>query len=129
MSSAVRILSRCDVKRVLAKQVVPSIGSILSPVVIIDVREPEEVQALGKIPTAVNVPMNEVPALLALPPTQMAEKLLSTTDENEIDEFEPDDAHFVFYCKSGVRSAGVRAIAVLFFTHARELKLFDVFGC
>ena len=57
------------------------------PVVLLDVREPEEV-ALVRLPGAVHIPMNEIPGRL-----------------HELDP----DADIVVYCHHGIRSASVVA--------------------
>jgi len=60
------------------------------PVVLLDVREPEEV-ALARLPGSVHIPMGEIPGRL-----------------HELDP----DAQIVVYCHHGIRSANVAAYLV-----------------
>ncbi|KAI8324564.1 hypothetical protein GQ54DRAFT_239843, partial [Martensiomyces pterosporus] len=62
---------------------------------LIDVREPHEV-AEGRVPTATNIPLGEVAAAFALPPSEFKAKygIDKPTAKEET----------IFYCRSGVRS-------------------------
>ncbi|KAJ2778611.1 hypothetical protein H4R18_004490 [Coemansia javaensis] len=62
---------------------------------LIDVREPHEV-AEGRVPTAVNIPLGEVPAAFAMPPDAFAAKYGAARPG-------PQD-ETIFYCRSGKRS-------------------------
>ncbi|OQV13182.1 hypothetical protein BV898_12610 [Hypsibius exemplaris] len=63
---------------------------------VVDVREPHEVQADGRIPMTVNIPLDQVKEAFSLAPSQLNARygldLKSRTDE------------VVFHCRSGVRS-------------------------
>jgi rhodanese-related sulfurtransferase len=67
-----------------------------SRLVLIDVREPAELEATGRIPTAHNLPISSLPDGLFLPPDEFRDKF----------GFEKPQAgsEVVFYCKSGIRS-------------------------
>ncbi|KAJ8936896.1 hypothetical protein NQ318_010923 [Aromia moschata] len=64
---------------------------------LIDVREPSELQENGSIPGAINIPLNEVePALVKLTPVEFQEKY---------GRDKPDkDFNIIFSCRSGRRS-------------------------
>ncbi|GMM33696.1 thiosulfate sulfurtransferase [Saccharomycopsis crataegensis] len=74
--------------------------------VLIDVREPAELQQQGFIPTAINIPFKSAPGALNLPE----------------DEFEDvfrfgkpaKDKEVIFYCHSGVRSSAAEELAGTF---------------
>ncbi|KAF4984396.1 hypothetical protein FZEAL_419 [Fusarium zealandicum] len=72
-------------------------------IVIIDVREPKELMLLGKIPSAINIPITSAVQSFHLEPQ----------DFEEMYGFkQPDkDAELVFYCKSGVRARGAAQLA------------------
>ena len=71
--------------------------------IIIDVREPSEVKATGRIPGAQNVPITSSPDALFLPAEDFEDRFgfpkPSATDE------------VVFYCKAGVRSRTAAGLA------------------
>lgn len=97
-AAVVKVMSRENLKRVIAGE-----AKEFLPAVIIDVREPDEV-AMGMIPTAVSLPLQTVPGILSLDPENLAQALQIDSGE----DFEPDDTHFIFYCRSGARSGAVR---------------------
>jgi rhodanese-related sulfurtransferase len=70
---------------------------------VLDVREPGEVQKTGRIPGAINIPVTTAPDSYHIP------------DEEFNDRFGFDrpskDAEVVFYCKAGVRSRAAAALA------------------
>ena len=102
---------------------IPSLQSGRS--VLIDVREPNET-VLGMVPGAAHVPLDSVPFILRLPPRDMARHVITAPPiaagesmeagltpadlvKKMTTEFDDeDDPHFIFYCRSGVRSAAVR---------------------
>ncbi|KAJ5278901.1 hypothetical protein N7478_004273 [Penicillium angulare] len=77
-----------------------------NPVILIDVREPAELNGTGIIPSAINIPLASQPDALYL----------------EADEFETrfgfpkpvieKDQQIVFYCKAGVRAEAAAQLAV-----------------
>ncbi|KAJ1890204.1 hypothetical protein LPJ71_007994 [Coemansia sp. S17] len=75
------------------RQIIHGVSS--SPYRLIDVREPHEV-AGGKVPTATNIPLGEVAAAFALPPSEFKAKY-------GIDRPTPSE-ETIFYCRSGKRS-------------------------
>ena len=76
----------------------PSPGRIL-----IDVREPSEIESTGNIPGAKNMPMNSAPDGLFLPAEEFEEKFGWSKPKS--------DAELVFYCKAGVRSRAAAGMA------------------
>lgn len=64
---------------------------------LIDVREPEELLDLGRIPSSINIPLGTV-----------ADALQMSPEDFEIQYGEPkpklDDSNIVFHCRSGKRS-------------------------
>lgn len=70
--------------------------------VIIDVREPSEF-AEGYIPGAINIPVKSQPEALLLPEDEFEDRFGFPKPELE--------AHTVFYCRAGVRSAAAAKIA------------------
>ncbi|XP_046962955.1 thiosulfate sulfurtransferase/rhodanese-like domain-containing protein 3 [Vanessa cardui] len=66
--------------------------------VIIDVRSPEEVKSTGKIPSSINIPLNNV-----------QDALISMSDEEFKKQFQrpkPSSSdELIFYCQSGRRSS------------------------
>ena len=83
---------------------IQSLSTTPSPTrILIDVREPNELQATGKIPTAQNLPI-----------TSAADGFFLPADEFE-DRFgfeKPgEDTEVVFYCKAGVRSRAAARLA------------------
>jgi rhodanese-related sulfurtransferase len=70
---------------ILAHTSSPSVHPIR---ILIDVREPAELQATGYIPTAINIPITSSPDAFFLPETEL-----------------------VFYCKAGVRSRAAARMA------------------
>ncbi|PHH84059.1 hypothetical protein CDD83_2559 [Cordyceps sp. RAO-2017] len=97
-----RIWNFEDVKTQLESSKRPG-ASRKSGVVIIDVREPPEMLATGKIPGSVSMPM-----------TSLAEGLRAPDHEFEHRygfERPPRDAHLLFYCRAGVRARSAAALA------------------
>ena len=71
--------------------------------ILIDVREPAELQATGYIPTAINVPIKSSPDAFFLPETEFEDRFGFPRPG--------PDAEVVFYCKSGVRSRAAARMA------------------
>lgn len=71
--------------------------------IIVDVREPGEVQSTGKIPGSRNVPVSSAPDAFFLPAEEFEERY----------GFEKPgkDAEAIFYCKAGVRSRAAARLA------------------
>ena len=65
-----------------------------SAVLLVDVREPLEVQAYGSIPTSINIPMGNAEKELSLAPDAFKEKYGKTISK---------DKKIIFYCRSGTR--------------------------
>ncbi|MCJ1308310.1 hypothetical protein MMC25_001963 [Agyrium rufum] len=82
------------------------------PSIIIDVREPHELQKTGRIPTAENVPISSSPEAFFLPEDEFEERFGFQMPPKQPSEGETDEQFggVVFYCKAGVRS---RAAAVM----------------
>lgn len=70
---------------------------------IIDVREPGEVRATGRIPGAVNIPITTAPDAFHVGADEFADRFDFTRP--------PPDSPVVFYCKAGVRSRAAAALA------------------
>ncbi|KAF4125282.1 RHOD protein [Geosmithia morbida] len=72
-------------------------------VIFVDVREPHELQETGRIPGAINIPIDS------------AMKSFHISDEEFLNTFgydrPPRDAHLLFYCKAGVRAKTALALA------------------
>ncbi|KAL1835909.1 hypothetical protein VTJ49DRAFT_5900 [Mycothermus thermophilus] len=72
-------------------------------VVLVDVREPHELQETGKIPGAINIPVTSAPDSFHI------------TDAEFEDRFgrprPPRDAEVVFYCRAGVRCRAAAGLA------------------
>ncbi|KAM6900468.1 thiosulfate:glutathione sulfurtransferase [Xenentodon cancila] len=80
-----------------------------------DVRTPDEYQA-GRIPEAVNIPLDTLEESLKLPPDHFEEKFQTKTPGK-------NDDNIVFHCKSGNRSGKALSIAYqLGFYRARHYK-------
>jgi rhodanese-related sulfurtransferase len=71
--------------------------------ILIDVREPAELQATGYIPTAINIPITSSPDAFFLPETEFEDRF-------GIPRPGPD-TEVVFYCKAGVRSRAAARMA------------------
>ncbi|XP_022117891.2 thiosulfate sulfurtransferase/rhodanese-like domain-containing protein 3 isoform X1 [Pieris rapae] len=65
--------------------------------VIIDVRNPDEIESTGKIPSSLNIPLNTVSDTLASMPDDEFLKQYQRPKPSASDEL-------IFYCKSGRRS-------------------------
>jgi rhodanese-related sulfurtransferase len=74
-----------------------------SPVLLIDVREPSEVQTYGSIPTSINIPMGSAATELSLTPEAFKQKYGKIISK---------DKKIIFYCRSGTRSEAVVKIAL-----------------
>jgi rhodanese-related sulfurtransferase len=73
-----------------------------SQVLLIDVREPIEIQGYGSIPTSINIPMGSVDKELSLIPEAFKQKYGKTISR---------DKKIIFYCRSGNRSESTTKIA------------------
>jgi rhodanese-related sulfurtransferase len=71
--------------------------------ILIDVREPAELQATGYIPTAINIPITSSPDAFFLPETEFEDRF-------GIPRPSPD-TEVVFYCRAGVRSRAAARMA------------------
>ena len=71
--------------------------------ILIDVREPAELQATGYIPTAINIPITSSPDAFFLPEMEFEDRF-------GIPRPGPD-TEVVFYCKAGVRSRAAARMA------------------
>jgi rhodanese-related sulfurtransferase len=83
---------------ILAHTASPSPSRIL-----IDVREPAELQSTGRIPTALNIPITSSPDAFFLPETEFEDRFGFPRPG--------PDKEVVFYCKSGVRSRAAARLA------------------
>ncbi|RAL09846.1 rhodanese-like domain-containing protein [Aspergillus homomorphus CBS 101889] len=100
----------------------------LKSLILIDVREPAELNATGIIPGAVSVPLASQPDALFLTPDEFEtrfgfpkpgveeEGTLSATDGNKTEggknEGQDNAPEIVFYCKAGVRARAAAQLAV-----------------
>uniref|UniRef100_A0A6M2DPQ0 Putative heat shock protein corethrella appendiculata n=1 Tax=Xenopsylla cheopis TaxID=163159 RepID=A0A6M2DPQ0_XENCH len=85
-------------------------------VLLIDVREPSELQQLGKIPTSINIPLGTVTDVLQnMPKEQFEEKFGRPKPE--------PDTEIIFHCRLGGRSAQAMDKAIqLGYKNARNYK-------
>jgi rhodanese-related sulfurtransferase len=74
-----------------------------APILLVDVREPLEVQTYGSIPTSINIPMNDVDKELSLTPDLFKQKYGKIISK---------DKKIIFYCRSGTRSEACTKTAV-----------------
>lgn len=74
--------------------------------ILVDVREPTELQNLGYIPTALNIPFKSAPGALNLPEDEFEDifKFQKPSTEKEL----------IFYCQGGVRSTAAEELANTF---------------
>lgn len=73
-------------------------------ILIIDVREPHELQETGVVPNSINIPLATVKDVLATSPGEDFKKTFGKD--------KPDlDSEIIFTCRSGKRSAAAYAIA------------------
>ncbi|XP_007899183.1 thiosulfate:glutathione sulfurtransferase [Callorhinchus milii] len=80
-----------------------------------DVREPEEVM-LGKIPTSINIPLNQLKTSLLMDDEIFKKKYKSNKPQKW-------DTKIVFYCRSGKRSAtALKTAKILDYLHARHYE-------
>ena len=86
-----------EIKRDELKQLIDSRQTIgeSSPIILIDVREPMEVQTYGSIPTSINIPMGELSKELSLTSDAFRQKYGKVISK---------DKKIIFYCRSGTRS-------------------------
>ncbi|XP_031618484.1 rhodanese domain-containing protein CG4456-like [Contarinia nasturtii] len=82
---------------------------------LIDVREPNELQETGTIPTSINIPLGEVNTALNLSDSQFKKKY-SRNKPGPTDEI-------IFHCKIGMRSENAAIAATkLGYTNAKNFK-------
>lgn len=95
--SGSRIWSFGEVKKVVDG------GESASKVVIVDVREPGEIQSTGKIPGAINIPITSAAQSFHVP----------EADFEHVYGFERPsrDSTLLFYCKAGVRAKSAAGLA------------------
>lgn len=98
---------------------------ILSPSpsrIIIDVREPAELQETGRIPGAKSMPITSNPEAIFLPAEEFEDKFgfekpgTSVTGEDTVNEKWKDsqnEKEVIFYCKAGVRSRAAARMAAM----------------
>jgi len=72
---------------------------------LIDVREPEELKQTGKIPTSINIPLDEVQNALSDIDQYTFEKLYGVSKPSQ-------DQNIIFYCMIGKRSHKASEIAL-----------------
>uniref|UniRef100_A0A1E1X2J6 Putative heat shock protein n=1 Tax=Amblyomma aureolatum TaxID=187763 RepID=A0A1E1X2J6_9ACAR len=70
----------------------------------VDVREPKELVNDGRIPGAVNIPLNDVGAALEMSPEKFKEKYGREKPS-------PDDPNVIFSCRKGVRATSAMQTA------------------
>ncbi|KAJ5374039.1 hypothetical protein N7517_006045 [Penicillium concentricum] len=80
------------------------------PIILIDVREPAELQGTGIIPSAVSIPLASQPDALYLTPDEFETRFGFAKPDPTESEGEP--AQMVFYCKAGVRAKTAAQMAV-----------------
>ena len=71
--------------------------------ILIDVREPSELKASGRIPGALNAPLNSSPDFPFVPSEEFEDRFGFPRPG--------DDDEVIFYCKSGVRSSAAARLA------------------
>ncbi|KAM7361098.1 rhodanese domain-containing protein CG4456-like [Cochliomyia hominivorax] len=76
-----------------------------SPQLLIDVREPKELQETGKIPTSINIPLGQVGQELAASVDKAAFKAKYGRDKPE------KNSEIIFHCRSGKRSQNAAELA------------------
>lgn len=86
-------------------------------ILLIDVREPEEIQELGQIPTSINIPLGKVQ-------TELAPDVIPEEFKQKYARDKPSLASpIVFYCRSGRRSQHASELAVaLGYTNVKNYK-------
>lgn len=70
----------------------------------VDVREPKELVNDGRIPGAVNIPLNDVGSALELSPEKFKDKYGRAKPS-------PDDPNLIFSCRKGVRATSAMQAA------------------
>lgn len=89
-----------------------SSASPLANLVLIDVRSAEEVQQLGTIPTALNIPLPILGSVLA--PEGSSASAMSNDDFEDVYEIEkpdPKSSTLLFFCQAGIRSRTAAKLA------------------
>ncbi|SPO05817.1 uncharacterized protein DNG_08504 [Cephalotrichum gorgonifer] len=76
-------------------------------ILLIDVREPNELRSTGTIPTSVNIPIVTHPNAFCLPPDQF----LALFGFEKPPTTGPDAPELVFFCKAGVRGRAAAQLA------------------
>ncbi|KAJ5586902.1 uncharacterized protein N7459_002667 [Penicillium hispanicum] len=76
------------------------------PMVLVDVREPAELNATGIIPTAINIPLASQPDALYLTEDEFETRFGFPKPRVDVDQ------NLVFYCKAGVRARAAAQMAV-----------------
>ncbi|EXJ82644.1 hypothetical protein A1O3_06457 [Capronia epimyces CBS 606.96] len=71
--------------------------------ILIDVREPAELQSTGKIPGSHNLPVTSAPDAFFLPAEEFEERFGFEKPGNDVEA--------IFYCKAGVRSRAAARLA------------------
>ncbi|OAA54810.1 Rhodanese-like protein [Niveomyces insectorum RCEF 264] len=74
-----------------------------APVVLVDTREPHELQETGRIPGAINIPVSTAPDGFFLPDEEFEDRFGFARPGR--------DTEVVFYCKAGVRSRAAAGLA------------------
>ncbi|XP_073820326.1 rhodanese domain-containing protein CG4456-like [Musca autumnalis] len=85
---------------------VKSLPQLHPEILLIDVREPEEVQELGKIPTSINIPLATVKQALGEQTSAEEFKQKYSREKPAL------DSPIIFYCRSGRRSQVAAETAV-----------------
>ncbi|ODV91844.1 hypothetical protein CANCADRAFT_30155 [Tortispora caseinolytica NRRL Y-17796] len=75
-------------------------------IVVVDVREPNELAECGKIPGAINIPYKSSPGALGLDPEEFKETFGFDKP--------PTSSKLIFYCLAGVRSTAAEQIAATY---------------
>ncbi|PYH41400.1 Rhodanese-like protein, partial [Aspergillus saccharolyticus JOP 1030-1] len=105
------------------------------PLILIDVREPAELNATGIIPTAVSVPLASQPDALFLTPDEFETRFGYPKPGVEQPAAEQAGAGagagadssspIVFYCKAGVRARAAAQLAVQAGYDAKRIGVYD----
>ncbi|KAG7299677.1 hypothetical protein JYU34_016674 [Plutella xylostella] len=85
-------------------------------ILIVDVREPSEVEELGKIPNSINIPLMTVSNALGTVSDEEFLKLYGRQKPSK-------DAEIIFYCRTGKRAAQAQQFAVdLGYTNTKNYR-------
>ncbi|XP_028179460.1 rhodanese domain-containing protein CG4456-like [Ostrinia nubilalis] len=76
-----------------------------SSILIVDVREPDEVKEHGKIPSSINIPLGDVTSVLCTMPDKDFEQRYKRPKPSE-------DTQIIFYCMIGKRSGKAQHNAI-----------------